>query len=209
MLAARAADPAAVALWNCPGTATWPLTFSLPQEHTITSTIGAGLVVFERRYVVKGGLPVFSHGSVAAQPLLPVEGEVFRLRKLLPQTGDYDFNVHVMDFLPGGSRLCAAGSDCCWSCTGRASSACLRTWDEVRLLLATARVARAACILPACAPRTQQENTSTSRRCTTTSMDCCCWRGRASTAWAMPGSPSRQATSSGVSSGHLARSTFS
>ena len=28
-------------------------------------------------------------------------GEVFLLRKLLPQTGDYDFNVHVMDFAPG------------------------------------------------------------------------------------------------------------
>jgi len=31
---------------------------------------------------------------------MPV-GEVFLLRKLLPQTGDYDFNVHVMDFAPG------------------------------------------------------------------------------------------------------------
>lgn len=30
-----------------------------------------------------------------------VAGEVFLLRKLLPQTGDYDFNVHVMDFAPG------------------------------------------------------------------------------------------------------------
>ena len=26
---------------------------------------------------------------------------MFALRKLLPQTGDYDFNVHVMDFEPG------------------------------------------------------------------------------------------------------------
>lgn len=26
---------------------------------------------------------------------------MFLLRKLLPQTGDYDFNVHVMDFAPG------------------------------------------------------------------------------------------------------------
>ena len=32
---------------------------------------------------------------------MPVAGEVFLLRKLLPQTADYDFNVHVMDFLPG------------------------------------------------------------------------------------------------------------
>lgn len=27
--------------------------------------------------------------------------QVFLLRKLLPQTADYDFNVHVMDFNPG------------------------------------------------------------------------------------------------------------
>lgn len=40
-------------------------------------------------------------GTTAAQPLLPVPGEVFALRKLLPQTPDYDFNVHVMDFQPG------------------------------------------------------------------------------------------------------------
>ncbi len=26
---------------------------------------------------------------------------MFLLRKLLPQTADYDFNVHVMDFAPG------------------------------------------------------------------------------------------------------------
>ena len=26
---------------------------------------------------------------------------MFALRKLLPHTADYDFNVHVMDFLPG------------------------------------------------------------------------------------------------------------
>ena len=41
------------------------------------------------------------HGATQAQPVLPVPDEVFALRKLLPQTGDYDFNVHVMDFLPG------------------------------------------------------------------------------------------------------------
>lgn len=43
----------------------------------------------------------FVHGATQAQPVLPVPGEVFQLRKLLPQTADYDFNVHVMDFLPG------------------------------------------------------------------------------------------------------------
>lgn len=47
------------------------------------------------------GSPRFLHGATQAQPVLPVPGEVFVLRKLLPQTADYDFNVHVMDFRPG------------------------------------------------------------------------------------------------------------
>ena len=34
--------------------------------------------------------------------MLPVEGEVFVLRKLLPQSEEYDFNIHIMDFKPGG-----------------------------------------------------------------------------------------------------------
>lgn len=41
------------------------------------------------------------HGVTDALPVLPVPGEVFALRKLLPQTANYDFNVHVMDFQPG------------------------------------------------------------------------------------------------------------
>ena len=49
----------------------------------------------------QGGAPRFVHGATQAQPVLPVPGEVFQLRKLLPQTAAYDFNVHVMDFLPG------------------------------------------------------------------------------------------------------------
>ena len=55
----------------------------------------------ENENSAQGGNPVFHHGSVADLPLVPVDGEVFLLRKLLPQTGEYDFNVHVMDFLPG------------------------------------------------------------------------------------------------------------
>lgn len=47
------------------------------------------------------GTPRFLHGATQAQPVLPVPGEVFSLRKLLPQTPEFDFNVHVMDFLPG------------------------------------------------------------------------------------------------------------
>lgn len=41
------------------------------------------------------------HGHTDEQPLLPVPGEVFELRKLLPPTPVYDFNVHIMDFKPG------------------------------------------------------------------------------------------------------------
>ncbi len=67
---------------------------------TLASTSGAGLLVYERVYAV-GGKPVFSSGNVEASPLLPTGPEVFRLRKLLPQTADYDFNVHIMDFNPG------------------------------------------------------------------------------------------------------------
>ena len=50
-----------------------------------------------------GGAPALQvlHGAADAQPVLPVPGEAFALRKLLPQTGHYDFNVHVMDFRPG------------------------------------------------------------------------------------------------------------
>ncbi|EFN54219.1 hypothetical protein CHLNCDRAFT_17245, partial [Chlorella variabilis] len=69
-------------------------------EHVVTSASGAGLLLFERRYAVNGR-PRFIHGHTQEQQLLPTAGEVFALRKLLPQTADYDFNVHVMDFLPG------------------------------------------------------------------------------------------------------------
>lgn len=47
------------------------------------------------------GRPGFQSGATDEQATLPCAGEVFLLRKLLPQTADYDFNVHVMDFLPG------------------------------------------------------------------------------------------------------------
>lgn len=50
---------------------------------------------------MQGSKPVYFTGSTSKQALLPVPGEVFALRKLLPQTRDYDFNVHVMDFAPG------------------------------------------------------------------------------------------------------------
>ena len=42
-------------------------------------------------------------GNTAEQPVLPVPGEVFALRKLMPPQPQYDFNIHVMDFQPGES----------------------------------------------------------------------------------------------------------
>jgi hypothetical protein len=58
-------------------------------------------VVYERVYAL-GGSPTFLHGSVDEQPVLPSGGaEVFVLRKMLPQTLEYDFNIHIMDFKPG------------------------------------------------------------------------------------------------------------
>jgi len=75
--------------------------FPPDMPHTLRSESGAGLLVYERYYSVQGKLPTFLHGSVENQPLLDPPGEVFALRKLLPQTHEFDFNVHVMDFLPG------------------------------------------------------------------------------------------------------------
>ncbi|CAI5960083.1 unnamed protein product [Closterium sp. NIES-64] len=40
-------------------------------------------------------------GQTHKQPIRPVPGEVFALRKLLPTTIAYDFNIHIMDFEPG------------------------------------------------------------------------------------------------------------
>lgn len=61
----------------------------------------AVLLVFERKYKVKGAVSKFHYGSIDAMPVVPAAGEVFTLRKLLPDVFDYDFNIHVMDFMPG------------------------------------------------------------------------------------------------------------
>lgn len=70
-------------------------------SHTIQSELPSDLLVFERIYTVNGVIPTFQYGSIDKQPILDTPGEVFKLRKLLPDTFDYDFNVHVMDFMPG------------------------------------------------------------------------------------------------------------
>ena len=48
-------------------------------------------------------------GNTAEQPVLPVPGEVFALRKLMPPQPQYDFNIHVMDFQPGESLYVKVG----------------------------------------------------------------------------------------------------
>lgn len=40
-------------------------------------------------------------GETDALPNIETPGEIFRLKKLLPQTLEYDVNFHVMDFAPG------------------------------------------------------------------------------------------------------------
>lgn len=71
---------------------------------------GATVLLYEQRYseplgsvglLVEGRRPAFLVGTTGDQPLVPVAPEVFALRKLLPTTPEYDFNMHVMDFEPG------------------------------------------------------------------------------------------------------------
>ncbi|XP_057749111.1 retrovirus-related Pol polyprotein from transposon RE1 isoform X1 [Arachis stenosperma] len=64
-------------------------------EHSIESDSPATIVVFERRYAPLQNLvpePVVS--STDRQPLLETPGEIFELRKLLPTSLAYDFNIH-------------------------------------------------------------------------------------------------------------------
>mmetsp|Transcript_64 Transcript_64/g.177 ORF Transcript_64/g.177 Transcript_64/m.177 type:complete len:300 (-) Transcript_64:234-1133(-) len=75
--------------------------FPPSMSHSITSSASAQLVVFERKYGIEGGKPTFQSGNVSNHPHLLTPGEVFGLRKLMPMTGDYDFNIHIMDFKPG------------------------------------------------------------------------------------------------------------
>ncbi|XP_026425672.1 (S)-ureidoglycine aminohydrolase-like [Papaver somniferum] len=71
-------------------------------EHSVTCDAPATLVVFERRYAsLPNHIPEQIVGSTDKQPLLETPGEVFELRKLLPVSAPYDFNVHIMDFQPG------------------------------------------------------------------------------------------------------------
>ncbi|KAI8547040.1 hypothetical protein RHMOL_Rhmol07G0164700 [Rhododendron molle] len=71
-------------------------------EHSIRCHAFATLVVFERRYAfLENDTTEQIVSSTDKQPLLQTPGEVFELRKLLPASMPYDFNIHIMDFQPG------------------------------------------------------------------------------------------------------------
>ncbi|XP_054823059.1 (S)-ureidoglycine aminohydrolase [Prosopis cineraria] len=71
-------------------------------NHTIECDASATIVVFERRYAsLENHVPELIVNSTDLQPLLETPGEVFELRKLLPSSLAYDFNIHIMDFQPG------------------------------------------------------------------------------------------------------------
>ncbi|XP_065856796.1 (S)-ureidoglycine aminohydrolase [Euphorbia lathyris] len=71
-------------------------------DHSVECETSATLAVFERRYASLDNLITeLIVGSTDKQPLLETPGEVFELRKLLPPSLNYDFNIHIMDFQPG------------------------------------------------------------------------------------------------------------
>ncbi|KAJ9173308.1 hypothetical protein P3X46_016459 [Hevea brasiliensis] len=71
-------------------------------EHSVECDASATLAVFERRYASLDNLITeLIVGSTDEQPILETPGEVFELRKLLPPSLPYDFNIHIMDFQPG------------------------------------------------------------------------------------------------------------
>ncbi|KAG8662320.1 hypothetical protein MANES_01G089000v8 [Manihot esculenta] len=69
-------------------------------EHFVECDGSATLAVFERRYAFLDNLSTeLIVGSTDKQPLLETPGEVFELRKLLPPSLPYDFNIHVSHVL--------------------------------------------------------------------------------------------------------------
>ncbi|WOL06113.1 (S)-ureidoglycine aminohydrolase [Canna indica] len=72
-------------------------------EHLLKCDMTATILIFERRLYssLENHYPEQILGSTEKQPLLETPGEVFELRKLLPTSSHYDFNIHIMDFQPG------------------------------------------------------------------------------------------------------------
>lgn len=129
------------------------------------------------------GKPVTQFGHTDDVSTLETPGEVFVLRKLLPATTDYDFNIHVMDFNPGEflnvkvwcffestagycGAVCGAFIWCCvqWVCVLHCWL-CTHCW-----MLCTQHV------------HTNPTPIDHNRKSTTISMACCCSRVREYTA---------------------------
>ncbi|KAM2922416.1 hypothetical protein COP2_038768 [Malus domestica] len=71
-------------------------------DQSLRCDASAALVVFKRRHVsLENQSTELIFGSTDEQPLLETPGEVFQLRKLIPASISYDFNIHIMDFQPG------------------------------------------------------------------------------------------------------------
>ena len=86
--------------------------FPADASHAVRSSDGASILVYEKPYRPPTGAsaaalgpnlpaPAFVFGDVDELPTLETPGETFDLRKLLPQTLEWDVNFHVMDFKPG------------------------------------------------------------------------------------------------------------
>jgi glyoxylate utilization-related uncharacterized protein len=86
--------------------------FPADSKQSLVSKPGASLLVYEKPYVEPTGAvlaalgenpprPAFVFGSTDDLPNIETPGEVFGLKKLLPQTLEWDANFHVMDFNPG------------------------------------------------------------------------------------------------------------
>ncbi|KAL9368875.1 hypothetical protein Peur_040074 [Populus x canadensis] len=75
-----------------------PLNF----EHSLECGASATLAVFERRYdSLENHVTEQIDGSTDQQQARYLSIIVFELRKLLPPSLQYDFNIHIMDFQPG------------------------------------------------------------------------------------------------------------
>uniref|UniRef100_M1CHD5 Transcription factor n=1 Tax=Solanum tuberosum TaxID=4113 RepID=M1CHD5_SOLTU len=75
-------------------------------DHTVETDAAATLIVFERRYSgLENHVTEQIVGSTDKQPLLETPGEIFELRKLLPTSLAYDFNIHEVHYNQHGLLL--------------------------------------------------------------------------------------------------------
>lgn len=161
-------------------------------------------------WLAQGGKAEVQIGSTSKQPVLDVTPEIFTLRKLLPQTGDYDFNVHIMDFRPGEYLyvkvlhtlchfgVCPADNGCiCSRLHLGLAATCMSTCPQHRLQVASVELCSLlrllvlsdkgnSCLLLALASKLVMLR-SCCRRCTIISMACCCFKDKASIAWVANG----------------------